>query len=59
MGIDSQEEFEIAEKTKDQVALRRESVDSSQFLSQLSHKICQDVILNRRQTKPGNLKTNQ
>ncbi len=48
MGIDSQEELEIAEKTKDHIALLRESVDLSQFLSQLSHKICQDVILNRR-----------
>lgn len=48
MGIDSQEELEIAEKTKDQIALLRESVDLSQFLSQLSHKICQDVILNRQ-----------
>jgi hypothetical protein len=58
MGVDSQEEFEIMEKKKDQIALLRESVDLSQVLSRSSWKICLAVISSRREA-PVNLKTNQ
>lgn len=58
MGVDSQEEFEIMEKTKDQIALLRELVDLSQVLSQSSRKICLAVISSRQEAKSVNLKTN-